>query len=676
MGRTAAYGSWKSPITAAEAARNDGRPNWPAYVGEEVWWTEPRPAEDGRVALVRRRPDGTETDVLPAPWNVRSRVHEYGGRCWVASPGADAALVVFAHFPDQRLYRNRPDQPDADPTPLTPQPSRPCGLRYIEPFLPPADGPGAGEVWCIREEITGDEPSDLRRSLVAVPLDGSAATDPAAVRELARDGHFLACPRLSPDGRRLAWITWEHPNMPWDSTELRVAEVDEHGCAGKAHTVAGGEDEAVVQLEWNGPHQLLAVTDPAGWWNLYRIALDSDGTPHEPVNLCPMPEDFGGPLWNLGQRWFVPLRDGLLAVLHGRGAQRLSVLDPVSGTLRDAPGPYPEWTATLDVNGSRVVGVAAGPERSHEVVELDATTGQLQVRGATHRDLVDPGYLPGTGPSVFTTPDGHEIHAHTHLPGNADHQAPDDELPPLVVWAHGGPTGRSPHVYDLEIAYFTSRGIGVVEVNYGGSTGYGRAYRERLRHNWGVVDIGDAAFVARSLAEQGLADPARLAIRGGSAGGFTSAQALTSDADDVAGTFSCATISYPVLDLVAFGTGETHDMESRYVESLVGPYPAESARYEERSPVRHVDRVTQPFLLLQGLDDVICPPVHAERFLAALRGRDVPHAYLSFTGEQHGFRKQETMVACLEAELSLYGQVFGFTPVGIAPLALRTEPAE
>ncbi|CAM5523428.1 acyl-peptide hydrolase [Streptomyces griseomycini] len=647
--QTLTYGEWPSPIDAATAAAHDGSPEFAGFVGDEVWWTEPRPAEGGRRTLVRRRDDGTEESVLPAPWNVRSRVIEYGGLPWAGTVRDDGPLVVFVNFADQRLYRYGPG---GEPRPLTPVSPVGLGLRWAEPVLLPE----RGEVWCVLEEFTGDGPSDVRRVLAAVPLDGSAAEDRDAVRELTDDRHrFVTGPRLSPDGRRAAWIAWDHPRMPWDGTELLLADVAPDGTLRGARTVAGGPEESVAQADWTHDGRLLYASDRTGWWNLYR-----DGEA-----VCPREEEFGGPLWKLGHRWFAPLDGGLIAVLHGRGAAALGVLDPETGEVVDAVGPWTEFAPTVAAHGERVVAVGAGPRSAHEVVELDTRTGRARVIGSAHEDAVDPAYYPEPHSRTFTGPDGREIHAHVYPPHNPGYAGPADEKPPYVIWAHGGPTGRVPLVLDLEIAYFTSRGIGVAEVNYGGSTGYGRAYRNRLRGQWGVVDVEDCAAVALALADEGTADRERLAVRGGSAGGWTTAASLTTT--DV---YACGTIIYPVLDLTGWGTGETHDFESQYLETLIGPRAEVPERYEERSPGTHADRLTAPFVLLQGLDDVICPPVQCERFLARLAGKRVPHAYLTFEGEGHGFRRAETMVRALEAELSLYAQVFGLKVPGIPTLEL------
>ncbi|WP_406084425.1 prolyl oligopeptidase family serine peptidase [Streptomyces virginiae] len=668
---TRPYGSWPSPLDAGLAASLDGRPEYLGTVGPEVWWTEPRPEEAGRRTLVRRRlaDGGPEITELPAPWNVRSRVTEYGGLPWAgAERPAGGPLLVFVHFADQRLYAYEPDAPGGpEPRPLTPVSRTGGGLRWADPVL------RGGEVWCVLEEFTGPGPTDVRRVLAAVPLDGSAAGNRGAVRELTHDRYrFTTGPRLSPDGRRAAWLVWDHPRMPWDGTELRVAEVTGGGELADARTVLGGPDEAVAQVEWTAEGNLLAVSDRGGWWNPYSV----DPRTGWAINLCPREEEFGGALWKPGLRWLAPLPGdtphtagsgaGLVAVLHGQGSSVLGILDPESGDLVDAAGPWTAWQPTLAVHGTRVYGVAASPRSAYEVVELDTATGHARAVGAQRPDPVDPAYYPEPQSRTFLGPDNRQIHAYVYPPHHPACRAAADELPPYVVWAHGGPTDHVPPVLDLQIAYFTSRGIGVVEVNYGGSTGYGRAYRERLREQWGVVDVEDCAAVARALAAEGTADPARLAIRGGSAGGWTAAASLA--ATDL---YACAAIIYPVLDLLGFAE-ETHDLESRYVESLAGPPQTLAVLSRERSPVARADGITAPFVLLQGLEDPICPLAQAERLLDALRGRPepVPHAYVTFEGEGHGFRRADTMVRALEAELSLYAQVFGIERTDVPRLEL------
>ncbi|MGW0788694.1 S9 family peptidase [Streptomyces sp. NPDC002911] len=665
MVSTAAYGTWPSPIDAALTASHDGRPEFVGTVGDEVWWTEPRPAEGGRRALVRRRADGSTRSVLPEPWNLRSRVIEYGGMPWAGAAREEGGpLVVFVHFPDQRLYAYAPDGP-AGPWPLTPVSDLGGGLRWVDPQL----HLGRNEVWCVLEEFTGGSPTDVRRVIAAVPLDGSAAGDRGAVRELTDDrNRFVTGPKLSHDGRRAAWIAWDHPQMPWDGTVVKMADVTAEGHFTGVRLLVGGTDESVAQVEWDRDGSLLFVSDVGGWWELQRIRPDAVVGAVVPTNrLCTgRSEEFGGPLWKIGLRWFHLLDNGLIAVIHGRGTTALGVLDPETGELVDAVGPWTAWAETLAVQDTRVIGIAASPRTSYEVVELDTATGHTRTIGAPHQDAVDPAYCPEPLVRTFTGPGDREIHAQVYPPRHPDRTGPVGELPPYVIWVHGGPTGRAALVLDLEIAYFTSRGIGVVEVDYGGSTGYGRAYRERLRGQWGVVDVEDCAAVALGLAEEGTADRDRLAIRGGSAGGWTTAASLAQT--DV---YACGAISYPILDLEGWATGETHDFESQYLESLVGPYAEVPERYRERSPVTHTDGLTTPFLLLQGLDDPICPPAQCERFLAATEGRGIPHAYLTFEGEGHGFRRTDTMKRALEAELSLYAQTFGLERSDVPRLELK-----
>ncbi|GAA1114141.1 dipeptidyl aminopeptidase/acylaminoacyl peptidase [Nocardiopsis composta] len=658
------YGAWPSPIDAKSVARADGAPGWPAALGDEVWWTEPRPLEQGRVTLCRARldePDEGPKEVLPAPWNARSRVHEYGGRPYLPLEAGGATAVVFTEFSDQRLYLYRPGE-RTGPVPLTPAPGTPSALRYVEPVAG-----REGEVWCIREEHTGPAPTDVERAVVAVPLDGSAAEDPGAVRVVASGRRFLACPRLSPDGRRVSWIGWDHPDMPWDSTFLTVAAVDGDGTAASPHDVAGGPGESVVQAEWGDENTLFLVSDASGWWNPYQLTLEPDGTARAPVALAPLTEEFGGPLWQLGPRWILPLQSGLIAAVHGTASTRLAILCPDSGALDDVDTPHTEWSPRLVAAGragETVIAVAASPELPPEVIAVSVADRSWRALSRTSGGPeVPPAYVPRPEERVFEGPGGREVHATVYRPRNPEAQAADVERPPYAVWVHGGPTGRAVSVLDAEIAYFTSRGIGVVQVNYGGSTGFGRAYRERLRGEWGVVDVEDAVAVARALAEEGTADPDRLAIRGGSAGGWTTAAALA-----FSDVFACGVIQYPIVDLVGWRTGETHDFESQYLESLIGPWPQARARYEERSPVNRAEGISAPFLLMQGDEDEICPPVQARRLLE--RVGEVPHAYLEFQGEQHGFRRAETIRAALEAELSLYARVFGFD-AGVPAVELR-----
>ncbi len=641
--KIAQFGSWESPLSASTVATAGVTPKWVDQHGGVVWWAESRPTEDGRVALMREGRDGTPVEVLPAPWNVRNRVHEYGGRPWTVL----GASVVFTNWADQRIYVH---DGAGEPRPLTPEPERHHGLRYADL----APGPDGTSVLCVRETVTGDRPTDVRRDLVEVPLDGSGP------RSLGRSHHFMSGPRLSPDGTRLAWLGWDHPNMPWDGAELCVGELGTE--FGQSYRVlAGGPRESVCQVEWESPTSLLALTDPDGWWNLFRIGLDGTA-----VNLAPCDEELGGPLWTLGNRWFAPLGGGRYAVLR---SDRLAVLDEHEATVTDVDTDLTAWTSDLAVHEGAVVSAAGGPLRELAVVRHDLASGVTTVVSGEQADLPPEPYLPVPDERVFTAADGRPIPAFVYAPSNPDFAGEEGTAPPYLVYAHGGPTGKATDVLKQDIAYFTSRGFGFVAVNYGGSAGYGRAFRESLNEQWGLVDVQDCATVAAALAAEGVADPERLAVRGGSAGGWTAAASMTS-----VSTYACATIMYPILDLTGWtgAGGETHDFESRYLEGLVGTLPEHADRYVERSPSNHVDKLAGPVLLLQGLEDEVCPPEQADRFVASLDGSGLPHAYLTFDGEQHGFRRASTMTAALEAELSFYGQVFGFTPPGVPTLELRS----
>lgn len=650
--RTAPYGTWPSPVSAAEAAAGEALIEWVGFVGDEVWWVESRPGDGGRSALVSGTPGNTPVDVLGPEWNVRTKVIEYGGRPWLPLGPEPSAGFVFTHWDDQRVYRALPGR---GPEPVSPAPDHPAGTRYCD-FARVGD-----EVWCLREEATGPAGTEVRRDLVALPLDGAAATDPGRVRVLAASHHFMTGPKVSPGGDRVVWIGWDHPTMPWDATDLMCAPVAADGTLGPPRRVAGGDGISVTQAEWapDQPGVLYVLSDPGGWWNLHE--LRPDGTTRA---LCPRAEEFGEPPWRIGSRWFVPAGGGRLFVTHGTSERRLAVLD-ADGSLRDIGDPYTEWSHPA-TDGTRVAGVAAGPRLRRRVALVDP--GRPGATGLRPAELRHADHLPEGRHTVFRGTDGEDVHAFVYPPHHPGYRAPAGELPPFLVQVHGGPTTRSQLVVDYRIAYFTSRGIGVVDVQYGGSTGFGRDYRERLRENWGVVDVRDCATVARGLVERGLADPGRIGIRGGSAGGWTSAVSLAAEPE----LYRVAGIYFPLLDPESWRGPGTHDFESRYLDSLIGPWPEAAERYARVSPLRQADRIRSPFVIMQGLEDAICPPVQAERFLARLDNGDgtVPYAYLAFPGEQHGFRRAETVIACLQAELSAYAQVFGFDPPDVPRLDL------
>jgi dipeptidyl aminopeptidase/acylaminoacyl peptidase len=678
------FGAWPSPITAADVATGRVRLTFPSVIGENMWWQEGRPEEGGRITIVHCGVDGKPRSLLPAPWNARTRVHEYGGLSYLPVPRASARsrsaggraprghAIVFANYADQRLYLAGMDAADAKeaapPLPLTPDPAAISGAGLEAAALRFADfalSPNRREVWCVQERHADGK---VTRSIVAVPLDGSAADNSDAIRQLATGSDFFAFPTPSPDGSRLAWICWNHPHMPWDGTELRVAAIDK-GVPGKGRLVKGGPRESVLAPVWRDNTSLYVATDWTGWWNIYQVGL----TGEPPQALFPAEEEFAGPLWQLGARPFAMLGDGRLAVLHGRGGLRLGILDPETSELADPDIPFGEFLAGLSADGTVVAAVAGGPSEPLSVIAVDAAIAKVVVLRREVDEVPDARYLPVPRQVELEGPFGRIVHALVYSPANPAAAAPEGELPPFVVWVHGGPTGSSVGLLDVEKAYFTSRGIGIIDVNYGGSTGYGRLYRERLRRQWGIVDVEDAKAAAMSLAKSGQADGSRLAIRGGSAGGWTALAAVTTGAlpDPV---FAAATSYYGVADLREFAAA-THDFESRYLDGLIGPLPGFEAVYAERAPVGHVTDATCPVLLLQGLDDPVVPPRQAESIAADLAAHGIRHAYLTFEGESHGFRKADTIIASLEAELSFYGQILGFTPPGIPTVRLTSGKA-
>ncbi|MDJ0395285.1 prolyl oligopeptidase family serine peptidase [Rhodococcus sp. G-MC3] len=628
------FGSWPSPISAADLSASGHPVEAGRFVGDEIWWSELRPTENGRTAVCRYRGDVVET-LLTTPSNARSRVHEYGGGAWTATPDG---RIVFAEFSDQRVYVTSPGR---TPVPLTPKPESASSVRFGELSIVGDD------VLAVREIHDG---SEVARDICVIALDGSG------VRSLVSGSQFLAYPRLSPDGSKLAWIAWDHPQMPWDGTELRVADL----AGGTWKTVLGGTEESVLQPEWIDDESLYVISDRTGWWNIYRAGVDGTVSP-----LHAAEADFGAPLWQLGARWYSVLDDGKLLTVRTFGVDTLGVLDPSSGVLEDVDLGGLTSVSLGGRKGSTVLLKAGGAQSPSGLRLLDLATGQLTDIRSGLEAVPDADYLPQGKPMTFHGAE-REVHAIAYAPRNPEYQGLDGELPPYVAFVHGGPTAHVAPALNPVFAYFTSRGIGVVDVNYGGSSGYGREYRNRLRGQWGIVDVEDTVAAVQGLANAGLADPARLAIEGGSAGGWTVLAALTSS--DV---FACGASYYGVAELELF-VAETHDFESRYIDGLIGPLPEALDLYRTRAPVNNVDGLSCPVLLLQGLSDPIVPPSQAERFRDAMVRKGIPHAYLAYEGESHGFRKLETQVNARESELSFYGQVLGFTPPGIPKLELWT----
>lgn len=634
MTRALPYGSWPSPLSAADVSTSTSRIDGARFVGGEVWWGEGIAAEGGRTAVRRRSASGEVADVLPAPWSARSRVHEYGGGSWTVT---DDGVLVFVEKSDQRVYALAAGEA---PRPLTPasDSDRYGGLSWQ-----------GDRILAVRE--SADAHGVSRRAIVRIAHDGSG------VRDLVGDSDFLAHPALSPSGRHLAWIAWNHPDMPWDAAELRVGRLKD-GVVAEWTTVAGGPSSP-LQPVWIDDDDLLFADDATGRWNLWREHL-SAGLPRRAV--APADADTGGPLWVLGTRWFAPLPDGRVVAVRTNGDDGLVLVD-TDGAARELPASLTSEVCIEDVDGSRVLVSGASTTAASElwIIDVDDPARSGRVHGGAPAWADD--WMPRPRAVTFEGPTG-PVHAFDYPPTNPEVTAPAGERPPYVVLVHGGPTSHRGGAASGRVAYFTSRGIGVLDVNYGGSSGYGRAYRERLRGQWGVVDVQDVAAAAAGLAATGAADAARLAVAGGSAGGWTVLAALV-DTD----TFAAGISRYGVGDARALAA-DTHDFEAHYLDGLIGPLPEAEKLYIDRSPLSRPERFRAPLLLLQGAEDPVVPPAQAEAIRDALRAHGVPHAYLLFEGEGHGFRRAETVVAALESELAFLGAVFGFDTPGVAELEL------
>jgi len=659
----AAYGSWPTPITSELVVRAAAGLSVVSVEGDTVTWSEGRPEEAGRTQLVRRTGDGPPVDLLPTGFNARTAVHEYGGGAWWAR----GDTVWFAHWDDQRLYRIAGDVP---PEPVTPEPEAPRGDRWADGDLDPT---GRWLVVVREHHPPGGGPADVVNEIVVLDTTGELPPRP-----LVTGPDFVSDPRISPDGARLCWLQWSHPDMPWDGTELCVADLHDGGVgpalahpevvAGRPHLGPGGhgDGESVFQPRWAPDGSLWFVSDRTDWWNLYRWS----GGEVEPQVTGAF--EVGLPQWVFGQSRYAFAAGGRVVHAYKRdGLDHLAILEP-DGTTTDVDLDY-TMIRSIQAEGDRVVLVGASATSELAVVRLRLAPGAGAglagepevVRPA--RDLgVEPGWFSAPEPIDFPTTGGRTAHALYYPPTNPEAAPPPGEAPPLLVVIHGGPTAAAQPLLQLETQYWTSRGFGVVDVNYGGSTGYGRAYREQLKGAWGVVDLDDCEAAARHLAAAGRVDPDRLCIRGGSAGGYTTLAVLA-----FRDTFAAGASHYGVADLEALAT-ETHKFESRYLDGLIGPYPERRDIYVERSPIHHTEGFDRPLIVLQGLEDEVVPPNQAEMIVDALRARKVPVAYVTFEGEQHGFRQAANIRRALDAELSFYAQVFGFT----TPQAEGIDPVE
>ncbi|WP_406245776.1 prolyl oligopeptidase family serine peptidase [Microbacterium sp. M] len=616
------FGSWPSPFHAADIASSAPRLDGARFVGDEIWWGESVPAEGGRVTVR----SSTGTEVLPSPWSARSRVHEYGGGAWTAD--ADG-ILYFVEAGGQQVHRLAPG---GAPEPLTAPGPAHGGLRLQN-----------GRLLAVREDLSG---VPHRRAIVEIPVDGSAADDPTAVVVHAQGPGFFAHPALSPDGSRIAWVQWTGDRMPWESAHVRIARI------------GGGETgalptRAALQPEWADDGELLYSDIPDDRWTLHRIGIDGVEPLGRPSPIAPVDADIGYGLWVLGNRWYQPMADGRIVAVRTNGRDEVVVIDQ-DGGARTIEVPCDGHVSIDDVSGSRMLVTGTGSSVAPGLWSVDLESGAVDaIAGGTP---VDSAWMPPARQIVVDGAHG-PVHAFAYAPANPQTAAPAGELPPYVVFVHGGPTAHVTGAASAGIAFYTSRGIGVLDVNYGGSTGYGRAYRERLDGRWGIVDVDDVLAAARGLADAGLADPARIAIRGSSAGGWTVLSALVRG-----GVFGAGISRYGVTDLRALAA-DTHDFEKEYLNGLVGPLPESEAVYIERSPLTNADRIDVPVLLLQGADDPVVPPSQSEAIRDALAERGIDHEYVVYLGEGHGFRSAPTIVDALERELRFLGRVFGFEPV-------------
>ena len=634
----APFGSWHSPITSAAIVTESVGLDQPAIASNAIYWIENRASEQGRSVLVRSDASGARSDMTPAGFSVRSRVHEYGGAAMII----DGASLYFSNHADQQLYRQTG-------TGVPQQLTHEADLRYADMVIDHR----RQRLICVREDHrhvrgdgdgNGEDASEAINTIVAIDLASGQQT------VLASGADFYASPRISPDGRSLAWVCWHHPNMPWDGTALWCASIADDGTLQEARQVAGADDDPIFQPSWSPSNVLHFVSERSGWWNLYRLHQD------EVQALAPMAAEFGRPLWNLGMSTYgFDDAGNIICSYAQKGVWQMARLEPESGALTAIDSPFRK-ISDVRVDGQKVVFIGGGPTHADAIVQLDLTDLSLKVLRRAIALEIDPAYLSIPQTIDFPTTGGRDAHAFFYAPANPDFCAPAGQLPPLLVFNHGGPTSSASTTLNLMIQFWTSRGFAVVDVNYGGSTGFGRAYRQRLKGNWGIVDVEDAINAARDLVARGAADPARLAIRGGSAGGYTALAALTFH--DV---FKAGASYYGVSDLETLAR-DCHKFESRYLDSLIGPYPQRQDIYQARSPIHFTDRLTSPLILFQGMLDKVVPPAQAQLMFDAVHAKGLAVAYLQFEQEAHGFRRSETIQQTLEAELYFYGKIFGFTP--------------
>jgi len=640
----APFGSWKSPITSDLIVADVVGISSPTWHRGELLWIESRPQESGRNVLVRRGNDGSERDINPAPFNIRTRVHEYGGGAWLLHNGA----VFFSNFSDQHLYRQGLDE--ATPTQLT----HDDGLRFANGCV----DEDRNRIVCVIEDHRGE--GEAENFIGAIDLLSGDVT------ELSKGHDFYAAPVISPNGKQLSFMSWDHPDMPWDETIIWLTTLNEAGMPTELCQVAGGKDGeqkiSAQQPLFSPTGELFFISDVSGWWNLYRQSSAQ--------SICPMNAEFGGPHWGFGLHSYDFLNDSQIVCNYGIGnVDQLAVLDTETGNLNNLDLPYSDLGG-VSLNGQTLTTGAASPTTFPELITVDLETGKHAVFKQSTTLTLDSAYYSVPETITFPTANEQIAHGFYYPPTNKDYTGTvedknSQDAPPLVVMMHGGPTGATHSVLNLRTQFWTSRGFAVLDLNYRGSTGYGRDYRDKLIRQWGIVDVEDAVHGAEYLVQQRKADEDKLAIRGGSAGGYTTLSALT-----FTNTFKAGASHFGVGDLEALAK-DTHKFESRYLDSIIGSYPDEIEIYHARSPIHHVDQMASPCIFFQGLEDKVVPPNQAETMVEALTEKGVPVAYVPFEGEQHGFRIAENIKRCMDLELYFYARVFGFSPADqIKPIAI------
>lgn len=637
----APFGSWKSPITADAIVADSIGLSSIVLDGTDIYWLESRPQEAGRSVIVRQTVDGQMSDITPPAYNVRNRVHEYGGAAYTVADGR----VYFSNISDNCLYMQdlRSEQPDAVQQ-LTHEQTK----RYADLTI----DPHRQRLICVQEEHDSTELEALN-TIVSIDLNA-----PHEAIVLVGGCDFYAAPRLNTDGTKLAWLSWNHPNLPWDGTNLQVATVND-GYLSAPVLVAGGARETIFQPQWASDDTLYFVSDRTGWGNIYRWRDDKVSIVHE------LAAEFSLPQWNFGMSTYALIGNQRIVCTYSQnGIWHLALINTASGHLTPLNVPHTD-IASIRATGTLVLYCGAAATQTGSIVAIDLLTEVRTTLKQSDRLKIDPGYLAIPESIEFPTTDGQTAYAFYYPPTNRDYQPLLGEKPPLLVKSHGGPTAAASDRLNFKTQYWTSRGFAVVDVNYGGSTGYGKAYQHRLDGKWGIVDVDDCTNAARYLVERGLADPDRLAISGGSAGGYTTLAALT-----FGNTFKAGASYYGVSDLAALAK-ETHKFESRYLDRLVAPYPASANIYQDRSPLYFTQRLSCPIVFFQGLEDKVVPPNQAEMMVDALKEKHIPVAYVTFPTEQHGFRQADNIKRALTGEFYFYSQIFGFQPAdSIEPIEI------